>query len=180
MYSLYDHVLANRVEDVSIERAAKLKAYTVNSKSLLHYARSKEMVELLVNRGLDLEQTSSFGCTPLHTALTKHETPNEVILALIKAGVNIHAKNKFGNTALHYMYLHGYHTDLLHALVDAGADVNAKNDIQTKPIEYVRSIMSICFLCDLGADFYPRRQEWNCYVGDRAFASQILWNVLFV
>jgi ankyrin repeat protein len=61
----------------------------------LHYAASKEIAELLIAKGADLNAKDNNGWTPLHEAARKGH--KEVVELLIAKGADLNAKD-FGDT----------------------------------------------------------------------------------
>ena len=125
--------------------------------TLLHTAAtagSKDMVELLVTKGADVNAEDSEGGTPLWYAKGKNHTdvvellnkygarsemPVQALLdavrdgrieqvkTLIEKGANMNARDYQGRTPLHLAAAKG-DTDIAELLVKGGADVNAKSD----------------------------------------------------
>ncbi len=89
-----------------------------------HFGRT-EMVQLLLDLGLDPDVRDDWGWTPLHVAINP-----ETAKALIDGGANIHAKAKDGNEAIHSLIGENM-LDSVKYLLSLGVDVNAlgKNNI---------------------------------------------------
>jgi ankyrin repeat protein len=93
MFFLFDAVLENDLEKVRItpdEDVKEWRSFSYDT-SLLYYARTKEMVELLVEKGLDPNHASTLGSTQLHICGNV-----EVLGAMIAAGANVNAKDQDG------------------------------------------------------------------------------------
>ena len=84
----------------------------------------KDMVELLINGGVDVNAKSGKDDDSLLRTATKH-WQKDIAELLIKAGADVDAKNKYGRTALRAAAVLG-HKDIVELLIKAGADVNAK------------------------------------------------------
>jgi len=89
-----------------------------------HFGRT-EMVQLLLDLGLDPDVRDDWGWTPLHVAINP-----ETAKALIDGGANIHAKAKDGNEAIHSLIGENM-LDSVKYLLSLGVDVDAlgKNNI---------------------------------------------------
>ena len=89
-----------------------------------HFGRT-EMVQLLLDLGLDPDVRDDWGWTPLHVAINP-----ETAKALIDGGADIHAKAKDGNQAIHSLIGENM-LDSVKYLLSLGVDVNThgKNNI---------------------------------------------------
>ena len=92
----------------------------------LHYAVGnghKEIAELLISKGADVNAKDKIRGNPLHYAVAYDY--KEISVLLIAKGADVNAKDgKFGGTPLHYAA--GGHKEILELLIAAGADVNVK------------------------------------------------------
>lgn len=87
-------------------------------------ARHAAIVELLLERGVNPNDFTSYGYTALHCA---GGTGRADLLALmLKHGGDVRAKNAKGYTPLHAA-ADGGHVDALGVLLDAGADIDAQD-----------------------------------------------------
>lgn len=102
----------------------------------LHWAESKEMVELLFNLGCDLDLVSSTGLTPIHVMLVKDRV--ECLMELICYGADCNIGDDDGNTPLH-MAVQRDDVDLVRNFIVFGTDVNKKNKQGVTP----RHLLSI-------------------------------------
>ncbi|KAK9867354.1 hypothetical protein WJX84_001740, partial [Apatococcus fuscideae] len=92
----------------------------------LHWAASKGaggILDLLIQKGANVNITSHDGWTPLHEAATNGHVA--AVKALIKAGVQVHAKTSNGLTALHNAASAG-HMAVVQQLLEAGSSINAR------------------------------------------------------
>ena len=105
----------------------------------LHWAASsghKDVAELLLAHGADVNAKNNNGSTPLHfAAALGHKDVAELLLA---HGADVNAKNKGGSTPLHFAAALG-HKDVAELLLAHGADVNAKNNNGWTPLYYAVS-----------------------------------------
>ena len=109
----------------------------------LHFAARdgyKEIVELLIAEGANVNANNQYGYTPLHLATTK-----EVAALLISNGADVNAKIDEGWTSLHSAVANG-HKEVVEVLIAKGADVNAKDDDGDTPLLYAYSHWEIANL----------------------------------
>jgi len=109
----------------------------------------KEVSELLIKAGANVNALSDYGMTPLHAAA--YGLHKEIIEGLIKAGANVNAKDNEGGTALHRAVFHtsfcqhpttdaelqedlSRTAEVAQLLISYGADVKAKNSIGEAPL----------------------------------------------
>ena len=93
----------------------------------LHSAIAKgdsEMVRILVEGGVDVNESDVFGEPPLHAAIDKGDYGMTSLL--LQAGADVDAKNAFGDPALHRAILKG-DSEMVRTLVEAGANINITN-----------------------------------------------------
>jgi ankyrin repeat protein len=97
----------------------------------LHDAADKgnrEMIELLIENGADVNAANEVGMTPLHFARNR-----EIAALLLDAHADPNARNKDGNTPLHWEACGG-DLDVVELLVGSGADVHEKNSYRNTPL----------------------------------------------
>ncbi len=92
----------------------------------------KEIVELLIAKGADVEVADLLSATPLHRAASWGH--KEIAELLITKGANVNAEDKWGNTPLHLAAYKG-HKENVKLLIAKGADVNAKNEDGETPLD---------------------------------------------
>ena len=117
--------------DVSVKKKNSPAVLFEASGTPLHYASTKEIVELLIAKGADVNAKSSDGSTPLHDAAYYGRT----IIAelLIAKGADVNAKDEVGLTPLHRANLT---KEIAELLIAEGADVNAKEKYGETPLNW--------------------------------------------
>ena len=86
--------------DVSVKKKNSPAVLFEASGTPLHYASTKEIVELLIAKGADVNAKSSDGSTPLHDAAYYGRYGRTVIIELLIAeGADVNVKNDKGNTS---------------------------------------------------------------------------------
>ena len=112
-------------------------------------AGNKDIVELLLDRGSDIEaRTSPSASTPLHLAIMAAESPDtmEVVKLLLDRGASIEARgtwisdrgfHEINMTPLHMAVGQNY-PEIATLLLDRGADAKARSDWQGTPCEMAR------------------------------------------
>ncbi|MEG4809998.1 ankyrin repeat domain-containing protein [Microcoleus sp. F8-D3] len=113
----------------------------VNNKNLLHFAGSKEVAELLIAKGADVNAKGPYGLTPLHIAAMFDRI--EVAQTLIAKGADI---NAWGEPEFEPCYIlcttplfWARSPEMAKLLIAKGADVNAKNKDGLTPLHRARS-----------------------------------------
>jgi uncharacterized protein len=130
-------LLANGA-DVNAENTAKVFGGTTHSGetpltlALLSF-QHKQMVELLLTHGADVNVMLNNGSTPLHRAVER-DLPYDVEL-LLANGADPNAKGYNWQSPVHMAVLHGQ-TSILELLLDYGADPNAKDIGGHTPLFY--------------------------------------------
>ena len=91
--SYYGSLRATRV---LLEHNANVWLRNNKGRTALHYARQPDVVQLLLDQGVDADIQDDDGATTLHAASSEGKL--EVALLLLKHGVNINLRNKSGQT----------------------------------------------------------------------------------
>ena len=113
---------------------------SMNGWTPLHYAAldsHKEIAELLISKGADVNAKNYIGETPLIMASGMHH--KEVVELLIAKGADVNAKIVDGRTPLHLTS----NKEIAELLIAKGADVNAKDEDGETPLD--RAISSSRF-----------------------------------
>jgi ankyrin repeat protein len=99
----------------------------------LFASRHKEIVDLLLEKGADVNARSASGSTPLFFAVLRDQKDD--VLTLLAKGANVNIPDAWGDTILD-VALRAQFGALIPILVDHGADVNAKAQDLKRPIDY--------------------------------------------
>ena len=106
------------------------KVNIVTNKSLLLLASRrghKEIVQLLVENGIDINQTNKDGQNALHWACENGN--NEIAEFLIQNGINLKQKDIFQQNVLHWASRRGYR-EIVKLLIEEGIDANQKDILE--------------------------------------------------
>ncbi|KAI8632076.1 hypothetical protein F5Y19DRAFT_472961 [Xylariaceae sp. FL1651] len=112
----------------------------------------KETVQLLLDRGADIESKDRFGQTPLSWAAEKGQ--KETVQLLLDRGADIESKDKVGRTPLSRAAERGQ-KQTMQLLLDRGADIESKDRFGQTPLSWAvkngqKEIVQL--LLDRGAD----------------------------
>ncbi len=114
-----------------------------SNKTPLFWARSKEMAELLIGAGADLEKKDRYGRTPLlHSIIIPpqgHHAGGAATETLITAGADVNARDNDGITPLLMATYYG-NIEAIEALLAHHADVNAGDNHGYTPLRYAQDI----------------------------------------
>lgn len=109
-----------------------IDSQTVNGNTALHYvafygggAHSKEILQLLLNAGANIEAKSDVGHTPLHSAAYRGEL--EIVKGLLDAGASVGARSGYLRTPLHQAAVNG-HLQVVQKLLNEGADIHDEDE----------------------------------------------------
>ncbi|MDQ7825589.1 MAG: ankyrin repeat domain-containing protein [Candidatus Eremiobacteraeota bacterium] len=103
-----------------------------NGSTPLHLAFSKRIAELLLSARIDIEARNNLGQTPLHCASFNNQ--KEVVEFLLAHEARVNIKDDDGLTPLHWASQEGYE-DIAKLLVEKEANLKAKNDAGLTPLQ---------------------------------------------
>lgn len=106
------------------ERGSDLDQKDLDGRSLLHFARQKDIVQYLLEHGAHSDLTDKWGRTPLH--YLKSLTNLDVVKLLIAKTDNLDQKDEDGNTPL-TTALDARNFDIAALLLEAGANPQQKD-----------------------------------------------------
>jgi ankyrin repeat protein len=98
---------------------------------------NKEMIDLLLSNGAEINIKNPDGITPLQYAIFTER--HEPVKLLIEKGADINNKGFRGATPLHDAVLNNQ-KEIAEMLIKAGADVNAEMTTAIKPIDMARKL----------------------------------------
>jgi uncharacterized protein len=102
---------------------------------------AKDVVELLINGGADINAVTESGATPLHFACeggNHNESTTKVVELLIEKKANINAVNNKGETPI-FIAVHWDNENLVKLLKSKGADISIKNKEGKTPTDEAKS-----------------------------------------
>ncbi len=120
---------------------------------------NREMVQLLLSAGADVNKTDDSGETVL--MMLDDDATTDLIWDLLNAGANVKHKDNFGTTALMQMASTN-NLDALKTLLDAGAEVNVRNEEGKTALILAASeglVNNVRALVMAGADITARDKE---------------------
>lgn len=95
--------------------------------------KHKEIVDLLLAKGADVNARAASGATPLFWATIRDQKDD--VLTLLAKGANVNLADAYGDTILD-VALRAQFSTLIPILVDHGADVNAQDQSLHRPLSY--------------------------------------------
>ncbi|MEM7362197.1 MAG: ankyrin repeat domain-containing protein [Bacteroidota bacterium] len=120
------YILAHYIVDINA------KKYSCTPLHLAACFNSKEVAEILVQYGANIEAKDEYEKTPLHWSAENNS--KEVAKILIQHNANIDAKDDLGETPLHNA-AEDNSTEVARLLINAGADKNAKDNNNKTPLD---------------------------------------------
>ena len=101
--------------------------------TMLQEKNITESVQLLLERGAEIEARNKINCTPLHYAAEKNST--ESVQLLLDRGAEIEAKNENNHAPLHYAAWKNI-TESVKLLLERGADIEARDLNNHTPLHF--------------------------------------------
>ncbi len=120
--------ILQRIFTRSSDKRINLNAIGKDGQTPLHfvaYFGHKDVVEMLLKRGVNVNIQDGCGRTPLH--LTAHKGHKDVVDILVKVGAKVNIKDLNRWTPLHYA-VYWNHKDTVDLLLKRGANINAKTN----------------------------------------------------
>ena len=111
----------------------------------------KDVVNLLLNKGAEIDKCDDYGKTPLHVAAWGHL---HVVELFLDRGAQHDSRNRGGRAPLH-MAAEGGHKDVVKVFLDHGTDVDIKDNYGFTPLTWAAMMghMEIVqLLLKMGAD----------------------------
>ncbi|TRX89494.1 hypothetical protein FHL15_009663 [Xylaria flabelliformis] len=90
-----------------------------------------EIVQLLIEKGADVESEDSYGYTPLHIAAENGH--QEIVQLLIEKGANVESANRSRQTPL-LKAVQSRHQEIMKLLIEKGANVESKDSYGYAPL----------------------------------------------
>jgi glyoxylase-like metal-dependent hydrolase (beta-lactamase superfamily II) len=112
-----------------------LEARSANEKTPLHFAAQgghKDIVELLLAKGADVNAKNIASETPLHYAAAMGY--KDIVGLLISKGAVLNSGTTNGSTPLHYSANFGK-SEIIQVLIEKGADINCRTKYGTTPLD---------------------------------------------
>ena len=101
--------------------------------SALHLAKSAEAINLLLDKGADINAIDNEGNTALHIAVKQNKI--ELAKVLIRNGANIESKTETGFISIHLATRNG-NWEIVKLLIANGCDVNAVDGDESTALHY--------------------------------------------
>lgn len=114
-----------------------------NRGSMLHMARTSEMVARLAAAGVDPNQPDRSGRTPIFAARDA-----AVVDALLAAGASVRHRDREGRTVLHQHLP----VPTLRRLIESGASIGARDQRGRVPLHYCAELPALSYLLTAGAE----------------------------
>jgi ankyrin repeat protein len=142
----------------------------------LHKAASNdklEIVELLLQKGADIEAKDKYGYTVLHKAARYSKL--EIVNLLLEKGANIEAKDKYGETALHKAASNNK-LEMVELLLQKSADIEAKDKygytVLHKAARYSK-LETVNLLLEKGANIEAKDEDGDTALHKAAHYSKL-------
>lgn len=141
VYTIFD--CCENGDASNLKKLLQSKPHLVNETDEKNYGRTpllcavdrnhKELVEILLDYGADVNQQTEYGWTALHRAAYKNHV--DMCKYLLKNGSHIDKKDTYGRSALFYGVFKG-HKDVVEFLVNEGANTKLKDNNDENALYY--------------------------------------------
>ena len=134
------------------------------------HGADRSVVEVLLERGADIEARDDFNDTPLHTAIAGDRL--NVLVVLLENGADIQARSDYGDTPLHTAARNSKPA-AIEVLLDFGADIEARDELDNTPLEEAAEYgdaATMSVLLDRGAqvgDLYWSHRSLRLLIDER-------------
>ncbi len=170
-----DELITKKNRDVNAKRfddgSSLLHLAMMQTNTPLDEARDNEVLNYLLSKNANIEQTNNFRKTPIFIAAANHSSLH-LVKALKAAGANLKAVDNDGNTVIHAAAASGC-IETMQMLLDDGTDINSKNHFGATPFHSAVAsghIQAMKFLLEAKANINVRDHKGNMPL-HRAVAS---------
>ena len=185
-----DNTLINQSHNFPITHNIGGVKFELKNPQLLHVAvfaddkdehsdERRNIIDLLIENGSDINGKDGGGNTPLHLACCMRNV--SIVKQLLKKGAKADEINNLGYTSLHYATMFE-RLDLLNELINHGADVNVKTRDKSNALHIAASSRSneevAKKLIDLGIDLNEKNDDNKSFLDiakstDHTFATNL-------
>jgi len=161
--SIHDAAAAGDIDAVKQHIAAGADVNENVLSAPLHAAAlngHKEIAELLIAKGADVDAKDALGNTPLYNTILFNAALDgykEIAELLIQNSADVNAQDKNGNTPLHEAATSGL-KEVVELLIANGADVNAKDNWGGTPLHRAKTKELAELLIEKGADVNAKKK----------------------
>ncbi|KAL7783391.1 ankyrin repeat-containing domain protein [Trichoderma afarasin] len=103
MYAVRNGSQDTRIVQQLFHAGADVQLQDERKLSALHFAKTKELIDILVEKGASVNAVDINGSTALHHRVRERVPYLPAIQRLLDAGAEVNAKDNDGNTPLHYL-----------------------------------------------------------------------------
>ena len=132
--------------NILLNAGADPNSADVYGRTWIHHAilaNSKELLQVVIEKGADLNATNKKNVTALMIACRRGNI--DAVSELMNAGADPSIEDGLGATCIHHAVGEGCSKKFLQAIIDHGVDVNAANK------EKVTALMTACLVRNIGA-----------------------------